>query len=217
MITAHIFCSAGDKIIKRGLLNRRVVECIKLVISQMKGVLVQKIDLRKNERSMLCLSSEKLSNIKGLSQRSRSVSLLLPMTRGLKGAASNLSSAHGLPSCFTATPDDKGTESYHLGNIASSAIAVVSLLLPMTRGLKDIVNILLPCETIFSFTATPDDKGTERSQPAPASPCAPVRFTATPDDKGTERYVAGRGRGSLLRVSLLLPMTRGLKGISYTI
>lgn len=53
--------------------------------SQMEGVLTQKRDLRENRCFITFFSAAKVSNTKAFIDRSRSVTLIDPMTRGLKG------------------------------------------------------------------------------------------------------------------------------------
>lgn len=52
--------------------------------SQMEGVLTQKRDLRENRCFITFFSAAKVSNTKAFIDRSRSVTLIDPMTRGLK-------------------------------------------------------------------------------------------------------------------------------------
>ncbi len=61
------------------------------------------------------------------------------------------------------------------------------------------------------FTTTPDDKGTERSSNHWHLFLRYIRFTTTPDDKGTESLEKVCILGKYRKVSLPLPMTRGLK------
>ena len=78
--------------------------------SQMEGVLTQKRDLRENRCFITFFSAAKVSNTKAFIDRSRSVTLIDPMTRGLK-VKTFLS--------------------------ASAANSCVTLIDPMTRGLKE--------------------------------------------------------------------------------
>ena len=52
--------------------------------SQMEGVLTKKRDLRENRCFITFFSAAKVSNTKAFIDRSRSVTLIDPMTRGLK-------------------------------------------------------------------------------------------------------------------------------------
>ncbi len=56
--------------------------------SQMEGVLTQKRDLRENRCFITFFSAAKVSNTKAFIDRSRSVTLIDPMTRGLKDETS---------------------------------------------------------------------------------------------------------------------------------
>jgi hypothetical protein len=57
----------------------------KIPISQIEVILMQKRDLRKKWCCCTHLVAAKVSNTKGFIDRSRSVSLFDPLTRGLKG------------------------------------------------------------------------------------------------------------------------------------
>jgi len=78
--------------------------------SQMEGVLTQKRDLRENRCFITFFSAAKVSNTKAFIDRSRSVTLIDPMTRGLKAIFSHF--------------------------VFCDLTSLVTLIDPMTRGLK---------------------------------------------------------------------------------
>ena len=106
------------------------------------------------------------------------------MTRGLKDIES-ISKGEAKINCYTDWPDDKGTESVNPITQGCGNNNPVTLIDPMTRGLKEKSILQGRIGDYFCYTDWPDDKGTESLKHIQSISLA-VSYTDWPDDKGTE-------------------------------
>ena len=160
------------------------------------------------------------------------VTLIDPMTRGLKAIYRRGHSS--LHCCYTDWPDDKGTESKML-NKPFCLFLVVTLIDPMTRGLK----VACCTHRLHRLCVTLIDPMTRGLKGLVQTACALARgklhwltrwqgdwksvragksmttvgYTDWPDDKGTESLFIALELIPMCQVTLIDPMTRGLKEV----